>query len=262
SLQRGLQDVMGGLSPPKPPLDAGPDPDSRSLSPSRKRQSHHQRERQRSGSLRSLSQVCPTRCESRPGGTRRRMILWSVRGAVESTAHCTAAEGEQCMDLGHFDIELDIIDFTEEIYVERDLMYFYGNIFEDMPSLPPSFELSACLDFPPTFPLLSPLIVPAASVPPPLSPDSHAGHPHPTMCAVGSPRVWQSLSASSLEEPLSLPPASESWTPPWPSDPAAPSRLHWAPSGSALVGCRPTIAIASGLHSSTLLLFPFKNIRL
>ncbi|KAL0190729.1 hypothetical protein M9458_013427, partial [Cirrhinus mrigala] len=71
-------------------------------------------------------------------------------GAVESTAHCTTAEGERSLDLGHLDIELDLIDFTEDIYVEWDLIDFYGNVFEDMPSLTPSYELSACLDFPPT----------------------------------------------------------------------------------------------------------------
>ncbi|KAI2649503.1 IgA FC receptor [Labeo rohita] len=68
-----------------------------------------------------------------------------------------------------------------------------------------------------------------ASVPPPLSPDSPSAHPQPTICAVGSPRVCQSPSASWLEDPLSPPPAFESWTLPRPSDPAAPPRLS-APS--------------------------------
>ncbi|KAI2648364.1 Titin [Labeo rohita] len=58
-------------------------------------------------------------------------------------------------------------------------------------------------------------------------------------CAVGSPRVCQSPSASWLEDPLSLPPASESRTPLRPIDPAAPpwlltsSSLPWP--GSPLV---------------------------
>ncbi|KAL0172856.1 hypothetical protein M9458_033167, partial [Cirrhinus mrigala] len=47
----------------------------------------------------------------------------------------------------------------------------------------------------------------------------------PTICVVGSPRVCQSPSASWLEDTSSLPPASESRTPPRPSDPAAPPRL-------------------------------------
>ncbi|KAL0151521.1 hypothetical protein M9458_053173 [Cirrhinus mrigala] len=131
------------------------------------------------------------------------------KGAEDSTAHCTATEGEQCWDLEHLDIELDLIDFSEDIYVE-------------IPACP---EQSACLDFLPTLPLLSSPIVPAASVPPPLSPDSPAAHPQPTICAVGSPRVCQSASALGLEDPSFPPPASESCTPPRPSDPAAPPRL-------------------------------------
>ncbi|KAL0148689.1 hypothetical protein M9458_056016 [Cirrhinus mrigala] len=68
-----------------------------------------------------------------------------------------------------------------------------------------------------------------AEVSPPLSPDSPAAHPQSTICAVGSPRVCQSPSASWLEDPSSPPPAFESWTPPRPFDPAAPPRLS-APS--------------------------------
>ncbi|KAL0159193.1 hypothetical protein M9458_042918 [Cirrhinus mrigala] len=47
----------------------------------------------------------------------------------------------------------------------------------------------------------------------------------PTICAVGSPWVCQFPSVSWLGDPSSLPPASESWTPPLLSDPAAPPRL-------------------------------------
>ncbi|KAL0191910.1 hypothetical protein M9458_010206, partial [Cirrhinus mrigala] len=36
--------------------------------------------------------------------------------AEDGTAHCTA-EGEQCLELGHLEIELGLIDFTEDIYV-------------------------------------------------------------------------------------------------------------------------------------------------
>ncbi|KAI2660142.1 Cytochrome c biogenesis protein CcsA [Labeo rohita] len=68
-------------------------------------------------------------------------------GAEDSTAHCTA-EGERHLDLGHLNVEQDLIDFSEDTYVE-------------LPAYP---ELSACLDFPPTLPLLSP-------------PDSPAAHP-------------------------------------------------------------------------------------
>ncbi|KAI2662036.1 Titin [Labeo rohita] len=147
--------------------------------------------------------------ESRPLATMPATVEVPVgrEGAEDSIAHCTAAEGEQCLDLGHLNMEQDLIDFSEDIYV----------------------ELPACLDFPPTLPMLCPPIVPVASVPPPLSPDSPAAYPQPTTCAVRLPQVCQSPSASWLEDPSSPPPASESRTPPWPSDPAAPPRLS-APS--------------------------------
>ncbi len=103
---------------------------------------------------------------------------------------------------------------------------------------------------PPSLPLLPP---------PPLSSGSPYAHPQPTICAVGSPRVCQSPSASWLEDPLVS--ASESWTPPRPIDPArstmAPSSLLSAvapqstvhsSSGSASVCRRPSVT--SGLHSS------------
>ncbi len=95
--------------------------------------------------------------------------------------------------------------------------------------------------------------------PPPLSSGSPYAHPQPTICAVGSPRVCQSPSASWLEDPLVS--ASESWTPPRPIDPAAPPWLLapssplWPlspqsthPSGSTSVCRRPSVT--SGLHSS------------
>ncbi|KAL0190721.1 hypothetical protein M9458_013419, partial [Cirrhinus mrigala] len=135
--------------------------------------------------------------------------------AEDSTAHCTAAEGEQCLDLGPLNVELDLIDFSEDIYVE-------------LPACPEQsvcLELSTCMDFPPTLPLLSSPIIPVASVPPPLSPDSPSAHFQPTICTVGSPRVCQSPSASWLKDPSSPPSASESWTLPQPSDPAAPPRV-------------------------------------
>ncbi|KAL0186162.1 hypothetical protein M9458_017832, partial [Cirrhinus mrigala] len=132
-------------------------------------------------------------------------------GAEDSTAHGAATEGEQCLDLELLDIELDLTDFSEDIYVE----------------LPACHELSACLDFPHTLPLLSPPIVPAASVPPPLSPDSPAAHPQPTICAVCLPRVCQSPSVSWLEDPSS---------PPRPSDPAAPPRVSAPSSPPSPVG--------------------------
>ncbi|KAI2644847.1 Unconventional myosin-IXb [Labeo rohita] len=142
-------------------------------------------------------------------------------GAEDSTAHCTTAEGEQRLDLGQIFLEQDLTNFSEDIY-------------EDMPALLPPSKLPDCLDFPSTLPLS---IVSAASVPPPLSPGSPSAHPQPTICAVGSPQVCQSPSVSWLEDPSSSPPASESWTPPRPSDPAAPPRLSTFTSGLYSSGC-------------------------
>ncbi|KAL0176582.1 hypothetical protein M9458_028912, partial [Cirrhinus mrigala] len=56
----------------------------------------------------------------------------------------------------------------------------------------------------------------------PLSPGSPSAQPQPSICAAGSTQVCQSSSASWLEDSLSPPPASESWTPPRPVNPAAP----------------------------------------
>ncbi|KAI2647960.1 Myosin-1 [Labeo rohita] len=141
-------------------------------------------------------------------------------GAGDSTAHCTAAEGEQCLDLGLLALEQDSTDF-------------FGDVDEDMPALQPSSKLPECLDFPPTFPLLSPSIVSAASVPPPLSPGSPSAHPQPAS---------QSPSVSWLEDPSSLPPASRTplWTSgspplprspePWPSRSSVSPRIIGSPS--------------------------------
>ncbi len=76
---------------------------------------------------------------------------------------------------------------------------------------------------PPSIP--SPVI--PASAPPPLLPVSISTPPQPSICAVGSSWVssLQSPSTSWLEDPISLPPASESLILPWPVDPAAPPRL-------------------------------------
>ncbi|KAI2649884.1 putative lysophospholipase [Labeo rohita] len=98
---------------------------------------------------------------------------------------------------------------------------------------------------------------------PSVCPDLPFAHPQPTICAVDSLRICHSPSASWLEDPSFPPPASESWTLPHSSDPAAPPRLLCSlvstvahqptsstglphPSGSALVGRCP--AIASGLR--------------
>ncbi|KAL0166906.1 hypothetical protein M9458_038750, partial [Cirrhinus mrigala] len=88
-------------------------------------------------------------------------------GAMESPTHCTPGD--------------------KKVYVEQDLIDFYGDVSEDMPHLlPPSSELPVCpelpvcleqsvclelsnyLNFPPALPLLPPPISPAASALPPL----------------------------------------------------------------------------------------------
>ncbi|KAL0199671.1 hypothetical protein M9458_002858, partial [Cirrhinus mrigala] len=186
-------------------------------------------------------------------------------GAKDSTAHCTTAEGEQCLDLGQLHMEQDLIDFTEDIemelpaclelpvcseyHLEHDLIDFSEDIEMEFPACPEQsvcLELSTCLNFPPTLPLLSPSSSPAASALPPLFPDRPSAHPQPTICAVGSPQVCQSPSASWLEDPSSSPPAPESRTPPLtlrlhpgsqlPRLHRHPSahQLHWAPSSLRL----------------------------
>ncbi|KAL0152414.1 hypothetical protein M9458_052137 [Cirrhinus mrigala] len=126
-------------------------------------------------------------------------------GAEDSTAHCTSAEGEQRLDLGQLNTEVDL-NFSKDIEMELPAC--------PEPSVCP--ELSTCLNFPPTLISIK-------------QPCCFSSATAPTICAVGSPRVCQSPSASGLEDPSSSPPALESWTPPRPSDPAAPPRLS-APS--------------------------------
>ncbi|KAL0180485.1 hypothetical protein M9458_022891, partial [Cirrhinus mrigala] len=138
-------------------------------------------------------------------------------GAEDSTAHCTT-EGERRLELGHLEIELDLIDFTEDIHVE----------------LPACSEQYACLDFPPTLPLLSPPVGPAASASPPLSPWSVVVPPSPldsTSTAAPRHSVPPAPLGSSLPpappqssvtlaplRPFGAPPRSpEPWAPPWPS---------------------------------------------
>ncbi|KAL0190776.1 hypothetical protein M9458_013474, partial [Cirrhinus mrigala] len=99
--------------------------------------------------------------------------------------------------------------------------------------------LPAEISHPPSRPLLLPSSSPAASTIP-------TAHPQSTICAVGSPRVCQSPSASWLKDPSSTPPASESWTPPRPFDPAAPPGLSAPSSPPSPVARRPTSS--TGLH--------------
>ncbi|KAI2664168.1 hypothetical protein H4Q32_002306 [Labeo rohita] len=139
----------------------------------------------------------------------------TVEGSVEnesaedSITHCTTAEGELNWILGHLTMN-DIPDNSENVNTGLSVIS----------------ELSTSSDFPPTLPQSKNHNVLAM---PPLLLVSPSTHPQPTICAVGSPQVCQSPSASWLEDPSSPPSASESWTPPRPSDPAAPPRLS-APS--------------------------------
>ncbi|KAL0163637.1 hypothetical protein M9458_039390, partial [Cirrhinus mrigala] len=131
--------------------------------------------------------------------------------AEESPAHCTSTEGEQKLELG----QMELINF-EDIYADMPPFTPPSSELSVYPEPPVCPDLSACLGFPPTLPLLPHLVIPASATPP-LSPDSPSAHPQPTISAVGLPRVCQF--------PSSPPPASESWTPPRPSDPTAPGSL-------------------------------------
>ncbi|KAI2655748.1 Zinc finger CCCH domain-containing protein 13 [Labeo rohita] len=73
----------------------------------------------------------------------------------------------------------------------------------------------------PTHSLLPPPVIPASLTPAPLLSVS----PYPLMCVVGSLRVCQPPSVLWLEDPLFPPLASESQTPHWPIDLAAPPWL-------------------------------------
>ncbi|KAL0202780.1 hypothetical protein M9458_000798, partial [Cirrhinus mrigala] len=141
--------------------------------------------------------------------------------AEYSITHCTTAEGKLNLDLGQ-----TVRDRDPEMRLSEDL-----NI-----ELPVNSELSVCIDFPPTLPQLPLSNNLYTSTMPPLLPVSPTAHPQPTICAVGSPQVCQSPSASWLEDPSSPPSASESWTPPRPSDPAAPPRLSAPSSPPSPVG--------------------------
>ncbi|KAL0192152.1 hypothetical protein M9458_010448, partial [Cirrhinus mrigala] len=138
--------------------------------------------------------------------------------AEEGPAHCTSAEGEQILELG----QMDLINF-EDIYADMPPLIPPSSKLSVYPEPSVCPDLSACLDFPPTLPLLPHPLIPTAT--PPLSPDSPSAHPQPTICAVGLPRVSQFPSTSCLEDPSSPSPASESWTPPRLSDAVAPPQL-------------------------------------
>ncbi|KAI2647234.1 Opioid growth factor receptor [Labeo rohita] len=130
--------------------------------------------------------------------------------AEDSITHCTTAEGELNLDLG-----LNVTNYEQDLKISEDVVI----------KPPAHHELSVCVNFPPTLPQLTPSNSHPISTPPPLSPVNPSAHPQLTICAVGSPQVYQSPLVSWLEDPSSSPPASESWTPPRPSDPAAPPRL-------------------------------------
>ncbi|KAL0161536.1 hypothetical protein M9458_045261 [Cirrhinus mrigala] len=142
--------------------------------------------------------------------------------AEDSITHCTTAEGELNLDLGQ-----NVTSYEQNLKISEDVVI----------KTPTHHVLSVCVNFPPTLPPSLPPSLPQLtpsnshpiSTPPPLSPVNPSAHPQLTICAVGSPWVCQSPLVSWLEDPSSSPPASESWTPPRPSDPAAPPRLS-APS--------------------------------
>ncbi|KAL0176611.1 hypothetical protein M9458_028941, partial [Cirrhinus mrigala] len=116
--------------------------------------------------------------------------------AEEGPTHCTSIEGEQKLELK----QKDLINF-EDIYADMPpFIPSSEQLVNPEPSVCP--DLSACLDFPPTLPLMPHPLIPASAMPP-LSPDSPSAHPQSTICVVGSQRVCQFLSASWLEDPSS-----------------------------------------------------------
>ncbi len=97
----------------------------------------------------------------------------------------------------------------------------------------PSSELSNWQDIPPNLPLPPPLIdLFPFSMPSSLDFISLSAHPQLTICGVGSPLVCPSPAplALSLEDPSTLPLASEAQTPPRSYDPAS---LPWLPAPSS-----------------------------
>ncbi|KAI2659586.1 Accumulation-associated protein [Labeo rohita] len=135
--------------------------------------------------------------------------------------------------VGLFDSQPQERKFERNRPVEGDITFFKGlGITLSWTTLKTCYDQPACMEFPPTLPLL-PM---STSVWSPLFPDSPSAHPQPTTCAVGSPQVCQLPSASGLEDPSSPPPASESRTPPRTSDPAAPPRLSAPSSPSSPIG--------------------------
>ncbi|KAI2654609.1 hypothetical protein H4Q32_011376 [Labeo rohita] len=162
--------------------------------------------------------------------------------AEEGPAHCTSAEGELILELRL----KDLINF-EDIYADMPPLIPPSSELSVYPEPSVRPDLSACLDFPLSLPLLPHPLFPASAMPP-LSPDSPSAHPQPTICSVGLLRVCQFPSVSWLEDPLSPPPASESWTPPQPSDPAAPPQL--------LAPLSPPLPVSLPAQSSVALALP------
>ncbi|XP_050959910.1 uncharacterized protein LOC127161286 [Labeo rohita] len=129
--------------------------------------------------------------------------------AVDSTTHCTTAEGERNGVLGHCS-KNDLPEYNSEDVNTGSVVIS---------------ELSTGSNFPPTLPQFPQLNNHKVSAMPPMLPVSPSAHPQLTICAMGSPQACQSPSASWLEDPSSPPSASESWTPPRSSEPAAPPLL-------------------------------------
>ncbi len=131
-------------------------------------------------------------------------------------------------------------------------------------------ETPDCYDFPPSLPLPPPLLCPlSSSALLPLHPASPSAYPQPSICGLESLRPCQSPAQARSEDPHSLPPTSETRTPPRPVDHGSTMALsslvstmaHQStssaglprPSGSALVVRQPALALrlySSGFASS------------
>ncbi|KAL0185708.1 hypothetical protein M9458_017378, partial [Cirrhinus mrigala] len=150
----------------------------------------------------------PRRCESRLHRLQGRNLQWSMRMQRKAPPTAPVLRVSKYWNW-------DLINFDEDIYADMPPLIPPSSKLSVDPESSVCPDLSACLDFPPTLPLLPHPLIPASATPP-LSPDSPTAHLQPTIFAVGSLRVCQFPSALRLEDP---------WTPPRPSNPAAPPRL-------------------------------------
>ncbi|KAL0192153.1 hypothetical protein M9458_010449, partial [Cirrhinus mrigala] len=135
---------------------------------------------------------------------------------------------------------------------KEDLIEWFGEVITNCPVSPdsPVSPLSPDSPVSPKLPVTLKL-PPSLLLPPPLMSTSSSALPstHPQSVPSGRsdpPCDFQSSAPPRHEDPLSLPLASESRTPPQNFDPSAPSWFLF-PSGSTLVSCRPSADLETPL---------------